>query len=56
MRKLNRRISIDKVARELSNGHYVVQSSLTPSPQRDKLISTAISKIKSDSSIVKTRQ
>jgi hypothetical protein len=42
------RESLDDAARRFTNGHYVVQSMPGPNPERDKLISEAITKLKQE--------
>jgi len=47
---------LDDVARKYANGHYVEQSLPGPNPERDKMISDAIAKIKAQRPAVKARQ
>lgn len=49
------RIDLDDVARECANGHYVEQSPIHD-PERDKMISEAIAKIKTQRPAAKARQ
>jgi hypothetical protein len=48
--------SLDNVARRFTNGHYVVQSMPGPNPERDKMVSEAISKLKQERTGVPARQ
>jgi hypothetical protein len=45
--------SLDEAARRLTNGHYVVQSKPGPNPERDKMVSEAIAKMKAESNKTK---
>jgi hypothetical protein len=56
MKKNFPREDLDDAARRLTNGHYVVQSMPGPNPERDKLISEAIAKLKQERTGVKARQ
>lgn len=40
--------SLDGVSRRVANGHYVQQSMPGPNPERDKMISEAIAKMKAE--------
>ncbi|MFC5651227.1 hypothetical protein ACFPYJ_19370 [Paenibacillus solisilvae] len=49
------REDLDDVARRVANGHYVQQSKPGPSPERDKLVSAALAKMKAERTGVKAR-
>ncbi len=55
MKKSFPREDLDDVARRFANGHYVEQSMPGPNPERDKLISEAIAKMKSEQNSIKAR-
>jgi hypothetical protein len=48
MKKNFPREDLDDVARRFANGHYVQQSHPGQNPERDKMISEAIAKIKAE--------
>lgn len=42
------RITLDDAARRFANGHYMEQSMPGPNPERDKMVSEAIAKMKAE--------
>jgi hypothetical protein len=56
MEKKYPRIDLDEAARRFANGHYMNQSLPGPNPERDKMVSEAIAKMKAENTGVKARQ
>ncbi|QUL54123.1 hypothetical protein KDC22_27920 [Paenibacillus tritici] len=53
---MKKKISLDDAARRFAGGHYVEQTMPGADPERDKLISDAIAKLKQGQSAAKVRQ
>lgn len=52
---MKKKMSLDEAARRFAGGQYVKQSMPGPNPERDNLVSDAITKIKQPQSAEKVR-
>ncbi|NQX45621.1 hypothetical protein HQN87_09795 [Paenibacillus tritici] len=53
---MKKKINLDDAARRFAGGHYVEQSMPGANPERDKMVSDAIAKLKQGQSATKVRQ
>ncbi|WP_339319369.1 hypothetical protein [Paenibacillus sp. FSL R10-2734] len=53
---MKKKMSLDDAARLYAHGHYVEQSMPGANPERDKMVSDAIAKLKQDRPATKVRQ